>query len=89
MREVFNGFDSRISFERASLFKYVLDVDGEFYALDFVEEGLDLMYLHITGNSWSGRFPRLMASNAAVVKATIYREFWTDWCIRKAIRPIS
>jgi hypothetical protein len=62
MKKVFNGFDPRISFERASLFKYVLDVDG---------------------NSWSGRFPRLMASNAAVVKATIYREFWTDWCIRE------
>lgn len=29
MREVFNGFDPRISFERASLFKYVLDVDGK------------------------------------------------------------
>lgn len=28
MKEVFNGFDPRISFERASLFKYVLDVDG-------------------------------------------------------------
>lgn len=33
------------------------------------------------GNAWSGRFPRLMASNAAVIKATIYREFWTDWIV--------
>ena len=44
------------------------------------------------GNSWSGRFPRLMASNAAVVKATLYREFWTDWAVRECIcstRPVS
>ncbi|GAA6060113.1 hypothetical protein JCM10212_003521 [Sporobolomyces blumeae] len=60
MFEVFQGYDKRISFDRASLYKYVLDVDG---------------------NSWSGRFRRLMLSNAAVVKATIFREFWTDWAI--------
>ncbi|GAA5885867.1 hypothetical protein JCM6882_004185, partial [Rhodosporidiobolus microsporus] len=60
MFEVFQGYDKRISFDRASLYKYVLDVDG---------------------NSWSGRFRRLMLSNAAVVKATIFPEFWTDWCI--------
>lgn len=39
MYEVFMGYDKRISFDRASLYKYVLDVDG---------------------NSWSGRFRRLM-----------------------------
>ncbi|GAA5880251.1 hypothetical protein JCM16303_003866 [Sporobolomyces ruberrimus] len=60
MFEVFQGYDKRISFDRSSLYKYVLDVDG---------------------NSWSGRFRRLMLSNAAVVKATIFREFWTDWAI--------
>ncbi|GAA6022439.1 hypothetical protein JCM11491_005508 [Sporobolomyces phaffii] len=60
MFEAFQGYDKRISFDRASLYKYVLDVDG---------------------NSWSGRFRRLMLSNAAVVKATIFREFWTDWAI--------
>ncbi|GAA5873975.1 hypothetical protein JCM8547_001592 [Rhodosporidiobolus lusitaniae] len=60
MFEVFQGYDKRISFDRASLYKYVLDVDG---------------------NSWSGRFRRLMLSNAAVVKATIFPEFWTDWAI--------
>ncbi|GAA5925177.1 uncharacterized protein JCM15063_004946 [Sporobolomyces koalae] len=60
MYQVFQGYDKRISFDRASLYKYVLDVDG---------------------NSWSGRFRRLMLSNAAVVKATIFREFWTDWAI--------
>ncbi|GAA5975973.1 hypothetical protein JCM11641_002854 [Rhodosporidiobolus odoratus] len=60
MFEVFQGYDKRISFDRASLYKYVLDVDG---------------------NSWSGRFRRLMLSNAAVVKATIFPEFWTDWAV--------
>ncbi|GAA5996632.1 uncharacterized protein JCM10292_003101 [Rhodotorula paludigena] len=60
MFEVFQGYDRRLSFDRASLYKYVLDVDG---------------------NSWSGRFRRLMLSNAAVVKATIFPEFWTDWAI--------
>ncbi|BGP48386.1 hypothetical protein JCM10450v2_004259 [Rhodotorula kratochvilovae] len=60
MFEVFQGYDKRISFDRASLYKYVLDIDG---------------------NSWSGRFRRLMLSNAAVVKATIFPEFWTDWAI--------
>lgn len=29
MTQVFNGFDPRLSFERASLYKYVLDVDGK------------------------------------------------------------
>ncbi|KAM0747201.1 hypothetical protein T439DRAFT_328963 [Meredithblackwellia eburnea MCA 4105] len=60
MYEVFQGYDKRISFDRASLYKFVLDVDG---------------------NSWSGRFRRLMLSNAAVVKATVFTEFWTDWAI--------
>ncbi|KAI5481828.1 capsular associated protein, glycosyltransferase family 90 protein [Pseudohyphozyma bogoriensis] len=60
MDRVFGGYDRRISFDRAALYKYVLDVDG---------------------NSWSGRFRRLMLSNAAVVKATVFPEFWTDWCI--------
>ncbi|GAA5959337.1 hypothetical protein JCM8115_000079 [Rhodotorula mucilaginosa] len=60
MYEVFQGYDKRISFDRASLYKYVLDVDG---------------------NSWSGRFRRLMLSNAAVVKTTLFPEFWTDWAI--------
>ena len=39
MYEAFQGYDTRISFDRASLYKYVLDIDG---------------------NSWSGRFRRLM-----------------------------
>lgn len=39
MYEVFQGYDKRMSFDRASLYKYVLDIDG---------------------NSWSGRFRRLM-----------------------------
>ena len=37
--------------------------------------------LDIDGNSWSGRFRRLMLSNGAVMKATIFQEFWTDWAI--------
>lgn len=64
MTQVFNGYEPRLSFDRASLYKYALDVDG---------------------NSWSGRFQRLMSSNAAVVKTTIYREFWTDWAVRECI----
>lgn len=60
MDRVFQGYDKRVSFDRASLYKYQLDVDG---------------------NSWSGRFRRLMSSNAAVVKATVFQEFWTDWCM--------
>jgi hypothetical protein len=39
MYTVFDGYDKRMSFDRASLYKYVLDIDG---------------------NSWSGRFRRLM-----------------------------
>jgi len=64
MLKVFDGYDKRISFDRASLYKYVLDVDG---------------------NSWSGRFRRLMQSNAAVIKSTIFPEFFTPWCMRKLI----
>ncbi|KAK4702828.1 hypothetical protein P7C70_g3392, partial [Phenoliferia sp. Uapishka_3] len=60
MSDVFQGYDKRMSFDRSTLYKYVLDVDG---------------------NSWSGRFRRLMMSNAAVVKATVFTEFWTDWAI--------
>ncbi|KAK9897476.1 glycosyltransferase family 90 protein [Cystobasidium minutum MCA 4210] len=37
--------------------------------------------LDVDGNSWSGRFRRLMLSNGAVLKATIFQEFWTDWAI--------
>jgi hypothetical protein len=35
--------------------------------------------LDVDGNSWSGRFKRLMASDAAVLKATIFPEPWHDW----------
>ncbi|KAM0748929.1 hypothetical protein T439DRAFT_290975 [Meredithblackwellia eburnea MCA 4105] len=56
MERVFEGYDDRVTLEQASLYKFVLDVDG---------------------NSWSGRFRRLMMSNAAVIKATIFPEFWT------------
>lgn len=37
--------------------------------------------LDVDGNSWSGRFRRLMLSNGAVLKATIFQEFWTDWAV--------
>ncbi|KAI5480765.1 capsular associated protein, glycosyltransferase family 90 protein [Pseudohyphozyma bogoriensis] len=51
MYDAFQGYDKRISFDRASLY------------------------------NWSGRFRRLMMTNAAVIKTTIFPEFWTDWAI--------
>lgn len=46
------------------------------------EDQEDYKYqLDVDGNSWSGRFRRLMLSNGAVLKATIFQEFWTDWAI--------
>lgn len=46
------------------------------------EDQEDYKYqLDVDGNSWSGRFRRLMLSNGAVLKATIFQEFWTDWAV--------
>lgn len=37
--------------------------------------------LDVDGNSWSGRFRRLMLSSVLVLKATIFREYWSDSAI--------
>ncbi|SCV72268.1 BQ2448_4962 [Microbotryum intermedium] len=49
--------------------------------ISFDRSALYKYVLDVDGNSWSGRFRRLMLSNAAVVKSTIFPEFWTDWAI--------
>ena len=96
MFEVFQGYEKRISFDRASLYKFVL---GELLLLFFLSEvatltlsspqtstGTGPPYFQLLmrcctdrlcPSSWSGRFRRLMLSNAAVVKATVFTEFWT------------
>jgi hypothetical protein len=33
----------------------------------------------LDGNSYSGHFMGFMASDSAVLKATVYREYFTDW----------
>jgi len=67
MYEVFQGYDKRISFDRASLYKYVL---GEFlFSLLSGRAAADLVLSILTdvdGNSWSGRFRRLMMYVATV-----------------------
>lgn len=35
--------------------------------------------LDMDGMSYSGRFMALLASKSVPVKATLYKEFWTDW----------
>lgn len=35
--------------------------------------------LDLDGNGYSGKFMALMESESAVVKATIFEEFWADW----------
>lgn len=37
--------------------------------------------VHIDGNGWSGRYQALLASGAAVLKATIFPEWNSDWLI--------
>jgi len=37
--------------------------------------------LDVDGNAWSGRFHKLMASSAAVLKSTIYPEWWTQTAV--------
>lgn len=34
--------------------------------------------LDVDGNAWSGRFHKLMSGSAAVLKSTIYPEWWTQ-----------
>lgn len=34
--------------------------------------------LDVNGNGWSGRFQRLLGSNAAVLKSTAFTEWWGD-----------
>ncbi|KAK4702213.1 hypothetical protein P7C70_g4011, partial [Phenoliferia sp. Uapishka_3] len=87
MEEVFQGYDKRMSFDRAALYKYAL---GGFRKtipslpkLTPILSRKDVDGNSLFALSWSGRFRRLMLSNAAVVKATIFPEFWTDWAIRK------
>ncbi|KAK4702217.1 hypothetical protein P7C70_g4014, partial [Phenoliferia sp. Uapishka_3] len=35
--------------------------------------------LDIDGNAWSGRFHRLLSSNSAVLKSSIFPEWYSDW----------
>ncbi|KAM0753101.1 hypothetical protein T439DRAFT_378824 [Meredithblackwellia eburnea MCA 4105] len=35
--------------------------------------------LDLDGNAWSGRFHRLLSSNSAVLKSTIFPEWYSDW----------
>lgn len=35
--------------------------------------------LDLDGMSYSGRFMALMASDSAVIKATVYQEYFSDW----------
>ncbi|GJN90731.1 hypothetical protein Rhopal_003745-T1 [Rhodotorula paludigena] len=35
--------------------------------------------LDLDGNAWSGRFHRLLSSNSAVLKSTIFPEWYADW----------
>ncbi|QRW26062.1 glycosyltransferase family 90 protein [Rhizoctonia solani] len=37
--------------------------------------------LDLDGQSYSARFLAFLASQSAVIKATVYREFWTDWIV--------
>jgi hypothetical protein len=52
----------------------------------FVSEGTELgahwrhkYLLDLDGMGYSGKFMGLMESDSAVLKATIYEEFWSDW----------
>lgn len=49
--------------------------------MSFDEQNQYKYLLDIDGNSWSGRFRRLMLSKGAVLKATIFPEYWTDWAV--------
>lgn len=61
MYEVFQGYDKRISFDRASLYKYVLGI-FRMFSLSCLRYDADsfLFLADVDGNSWSGRFRRLM-----------------------------
>ncbi|CAE6410133.1 hypothetical protein ACGC1H_006470 [Rhizoctonia solani] len=37
--------------------------------------------LDLDGQSYSARFFAFLASQSAVIKATVYREFWSDWMV--------
>ncbi|KAJ1301269.1 hypothetical protein OPQ81_003676 [Rhizoctonia solani] len=37
--------------------------------------------LDLDGQSYSARFFAFLASHSAVMKATVYREFWSDWIV--------
>ena len=39
------------------------------------------LVLDIDGNGYSGRFIRLLVSNSAVVKMTVFREWFNDWIV--------
>jgi hypothetical protein len=52
----------------------------------FINEGADLgmhwrykYLLDLDGMGYSGKFMALMESDSAVMKATVYEEFWSDW----------
>lgn len=60
--------------QQSYLYKYAIDIDGACASLKSM--------LILAGNSWSGRFRRLMLSRSLVLKATVFPEFWTDWAIR-------
>ena len=61
--------------EMASVF------DGFDDRMSLEEQDTYKFALDIDGNSWSGRFKRLMASNAMVLKATVFTEPWADWAV--------
>lgn len=35
--------------------------------------------LDLDGNAWSGRFHRLLSSNSAILKSTIFPEWYSGW----------
>ncbi|OCF60907.1 beta-1,2-xylosyltransferase 1 [Kwoniella mangroviensis CBS 10435] len=55
-----------------------MEKEIEFAGKDNAERSNDFKYVFDTdGNAWSSRFPRLMASNNVVVKATVFPEWNT------------
>jgi len=64
----------RQTLKEAGRYKYVMDVRA---ALDTSKKRFPdvLMSLQVDGNGWSGRFKKLITSNAMVFKSTIYPEW--------------
>lgn len=68
----------RQSIKEAGSYKYVFDVSLAFRLPFISEEKSQLvvcLILQVDGNGWSGRFKRLITSNALIFKSTIYPEW--------------